>query len=438
MLKPGQITKIGDKNYPPWEWGVRQGGFMNVEVMTKNLWDLKEALDKYNIKFVLIFGTLLGAIRENRLLPYDKDADIACFSGTDHRKMYLAVKDLTSKGFFVLDKNMCPLHDHFVVRKGEKIDIWWFDKINKDWVYDNNVRYPQIYFDQAYDIGFLNRKFKVPFDPKKFLKITYGNSWVTPNPKGSYILNQKTKKEVVIENPNVKVPVKILIGIATYRRLQKLIRLLNSIEKQTYKDYQIVIVFDNNDKETWSYIKEKYPNIICILNEKQEFVIGCWNKIHKEFLDFDAHLTLCDDVVLYENCIEEAVKELETKFPNKDGVIGITQQYPNHPNVFFQPTGQVLIGKKFLERYKNVNYQVCCPNYKQWYQDEELLLYTTFLNKFSLAKKAMLTHFHPGYYKEEMDETHNIIRGEIQKKDKEIYNKRRENNLIWGQNWTLI
>jgi phosphorylcholine metabolism protein LicD len=181
------ITDKNDMTVPPWERGVRKGGEMDQRVMTDNMLKFKEVMDKHNIKFVLIFGSLLGAVRDGGLMSYDTDADVMCFA-PDHRNMGSAVSELRYEGFVVPDRNDCPLNDHFMIRNGEKIDIWWFTKLRNEWVYDSAIKYPATYFDNLEEIDFLGAKFKVPQNPRKFLEHTYGPTWITPNPKGSYVL----------------------------------------------------------------------------------------------------------------------------------------------------------------------------------------------------------------------------------------------------------
>ena len=174
----------------PWEIGTRKSGKMNYEAMHNNLLIFDDCMNKFGIPHIFIFGGLLGLIRENRLLPFDDDVEFACFS-KDHRKMKYVIEELTAQGFYIPDKNECPMHDHFFIRDKEKIEIWWFDKIGNEYVYDNGIRYHQDFFDQSTEIEFLGRQWKVPRKPKEFLKITYGESWIIPDPKGRYILGRE-------------------------------------------------------------------------------------------------------------------------------------------------------------------------------------------------------------------------------------------------------
>lgn len=184
------INPIGDLSVPPWERGVRQGGLMNKTIMTANFLEFKASMEKHRISFVFIFGTLLGTMRDKDFISWDTDVDVACFA-EDHKKMGLVIEELKTQGFYIPNRNVCPLHDHFFIRAGEKIEIWWFDKIDNEWIYDNNIRYPKRYFDRIETIHFLDTIWRIPSWPEEFLTLTYGKDWRTPNPQGHYILGRK-------------------------------------------------------------------------------------------------------------------------------------------------------------------------------------------------------------------------------------------------------
>ncbi len=56
-----------------------------------------EILDKYKIKYYLDFGTLIGAVRENRLIPWDDDLDISLLNEDDYYKIPDIIKEIKSK-----------------------------------------------------------------------------------------------------------------------------------------------------------------------------------------------------------------------------------------------------------------------------------------------------------------------------------------------------
>ncbi len=193
-MKPGngEIAGLNDPNYPGWEQGVRQGGLVNFKVMNKNLLDFKRIMDKHNIPFVAIFGTLLGFIREKRVIPASKDADFFCYA-SDHHKIKPVIDELISIGFHVLDRNASPFGDHHIIRGGEKIEIWWYQKIGNQWVYDDRIRYDAKYFDSLDLVNVLGVDWKVPFNPRENLLITYGERWKETDLNNTYILDGRIK-----------------------------------------------------------------------------------------------------------------------------------------------------------------------------------------------------------------------------------------------------
>ena len=62
--------------------------------------DIVSICDKYDIKYILHYGTLLGAIRHNGFIPWDDDIDIAV-SWNDHKKLIEALKKERSGEYFV-------------------------------------------------------------------------------------------------------------------------------------------------------------------------------------------------------------------------------------------------------------------------------------------------------------------------------------------------
>jgi len=173
----------------PWEKGVRKGGKMDKAVMHANLLDFRRAMAEAKIPFVFIFGALLGLTRENKLIDWDSDVDVFCDSKY-HRNIGKVVNKLKEQGFFIPCGNVCPLHDTFFIRNGEKIEIWWFDEIDDEYVYDNKVRYPKEYFKKTDRIYFLDNDWLVPCKRWDFLNITYGEDWRIPDPNKEYILGR--------------------------------------------------------------------------------------------------------------------------------------------------------------------------------------------------------------------------------------------------------
>jgi len=99
----------------------------NEEILVKNLKDVKKVFDKHNIKFWLDRGTLLGAIQQGKIFPWDKDVDLGVM-GENRGKIISILPDLKEKGFFVdkiLSKN--PHHREFAfTRFGWLVDVFLY------------------------------------------------------------------------------------------------------------------------------------------------------------------------------------------------------------------------------------------------------------------------------------------------------------------------
>jgi glycosyltransferase involved in cell wall biosynthesis len=233
----------------------------------------------------------------------------------------------------------------------------------------------------------------------------------------------------------------LYIGIATYKRSKKLDNLIQSIWKNDYKDYELVILYEKSDTETQEYLNQykDHPKIHLRPSNKKEYVISNWNRFYEEFTPYaDFTLALVDDIVLLPDCLSNALNKMALLFPDGDGVIGLKQNYPTNVDVKYNPAGQVLIGKRFLERYEDVNYHICCPNYKQWFQDDELLTFSKCLKKFGTTDNSVLIHYHPAYTPGHiLDEAHTMVRGDLMQKDRDIFNHRKLKGLLWGKSWEL-
>jgi len=162
--------------------------FINKVVALSNLKEFISAFDKNNVWYCLIFGTLLGAIREKDFISYDNDMDIAVFWKDREKILDIINTELPS---FELQK-LPHLHDINIIKDDEKLEMWAFEEKDEIYIYDpnrcSNVKYEKRFFDNCKLINFNGIKVRVPRDSKEFLTITYGTSWTIPKKNGAYIL----------------------------------------------------------------------------------------------------------------------------------------------------------------------------------------------------------------------------------------------------------
>ena len=143
---------------------------MDKEVSKNNLLLFKKVADTYGLKFWLIGGTLLGAIREKDFISYDNDTDIKIYF-KDIPILIKCIPELINLGLNVL--RISPGEISFM-KDNEYIDVEFLHN-------------PTKYTKELDKIIFLNEEFNIPKHVDEYLTIVYGN-WHIPSKKHSWIV----------------------------------------------------------------------------------------------------------------------------------------------------------------------------------------------------------------------------------------------------------
>jgi len=149
---------------------------LNREISKVNLLDLKKILDQFNINFGLIFGTLLGAIRENNFIAHDEDTDIFVLKENEKDILDLLFL-LRDSGFEVgrYDNNLMS-----IIRNGEYIDIYFFEKKGTNARKCQGYVINDSFLSNVIEYEFLGEMFKIPQNPEELLVKMYGSDWMVP------------------------------------------------------------------------------------------------------------------------------------------------------------------------------------------------------------------------------------------------------------------
>lgn len=150
---------------------------LNIVKATANLLDAKTVLDNHNVKFGLIYGTLLGAVREKGFIKHDEDIDLFVLD-EERENVLSSLHDLIANGFDVIRYNDKLLS---ITRDNEYIDFYFFKKSN--FLYrkcDVGLKAKAKYLENTIDYPFLGEVFQVPKNPEKFLVDLYGKNWRIP------------------------------------------------------------------------------------------------------------------------------------------------------------------------------------------------------------------------------------------------------------------
>ena len=170
------------------------------EKATQDLNEIKEVYDKLGIKFFLVYGTLLGAVREKNVIVTDHDNDIGLFGEDIYRgeEIYFALKEagflvgtyvslkdpngnVKRPVMFLTNKRVKTEHI-FLFKVGDKRVTWYSTRKNEktgvteSLVWENDAKH----FEYLEETPFLNKKYLVPNHPKELLDLWYKN-WGVPS-----------------------------------------------------------------------------------------------------------------------------------------------------------------------------------------------------------------------------------------------------------------
>ncbi len=183
-----------------------------IEVTKSMLKGVCSILDNLEIPYFVDNGTLLGIIRENRILPWDNDADISVDSkvaekiyrnrwrfwlkgyrtfvrrykfDTEHFKKgeLRIIKIQTKKGPFIKEHDIL---DIFIKKKVDDIYLWTVGA--KDIVVQTS---PAKYYENLKRITFDDYDYLVPESCENYLEYRYGD-WKTPVKEWDWRVDDKS------------------------------------------------------------------------------------------------------------------------------------------------------------------------------------------------------------------------------------------------------
>jgi len=169
----------------------------NGIIALKMLEDVSRVLKKNDVEFWLESGTLLGIVREKRLLPWDNDVDIA-IKEESKDKLLFSLKEIASLGYRVrvrkfkinsdpfklnLPRTIKIKNRKFFFFKGEvNLDIYIKYKKDKKYYYQCGTTKKATnaaYYDTLDEIEFNSNIYKIPNNHEAYLTSKYGEWRVT-------------------------------------------------------------------------------------------------------------------------------------------------------------------------------------------------------------------------------------------------------------------
>ena len=150
---------------------------------------------KAGVPAYICYGTLLGAVRNGRLIGHDNDIDIAYVSEHPHpvdvvREGYRVERVLRDEGWVVRRGSGVRLNVRLKLRDGS---MRFVDVFTSHWVEgvlyipsDTGFRLPRETILPLTTIELMGRQVPAPADPDRLLAATYGPNWQVPDPSFRY------------------------------------------------------------------------------------------------------------------------------------------------------------------------------------------------------------------------------------------------------------
>ena len=154
-------------------------------------------LDKLKIKYFLMSGILLGAVRDKKLISWDWDIEICVFNDELEKKLKLISSELKKEFSIINIKNKKNNYKINYIGKLDQtvtkyvIEGWNYSKRKKIF-WRNEYEVPEKFLKSFSKVTLFGKSFNCPNNPEKFLEFAYGD-WKKP-------LRSSNKKKYLAKN----------------------------------------------------------------------------------------------------------------------------------------------------------------------------------------------------------------------------------------------
>ena len=150
-----------------------------LEDRRRDLVDIKSILEKVGVRFLLMDGALLGAMREKNFIRWDWDVELGLYTEEVSKRLPSLIQELYEQGFEIVNIN--PKFRNFkvnIIKRGTKFSLTGY-YLDGKWCRRGIIRLPARFFSDPGEIEFLGEKYLCVSPPEEFLEYVYGD-WHVP------------------------------------------------------------------------------------------------------------------------------------------------------------------------------------------------------------------------------------------------------------------
>ncbi len=175
---------------------------IDKEIAKENLLDFKRVADQHHLNFGLIYGTLLGAVRERDFIEHDEDIDLFVLE-EDKNLLLNLIFELRQIGFEIARYDRRGLLS--IIRNNEYIDFYIFSKFKQGVRTCCGECVIESFLLNTTQIEFLSGMFVVPLKYVEFLEFQYGTDWKTPVIYANFNKNSKIDSLMFLIKEYIKI-----------------------------------------------------------------------------------------------------------------------------------------------------------------------------------------------------------------------------------------
>ena len=174
-----------NKNLEIFDYKSRLRSSEELSIRKKEFLKICEILDEQKIKYFLHTGILLGAIRNNNLIPWDWDVEVSVFSVDLKPRLFELQSKLQNSGFNIIkiDKDFNSIKIDFYGKYPSDTTFYtiygWYHNKKKKIFGRKKYKIPEHFILNMKKIKFFERFHFAPYPPEKYLEYMYGN-WKKP------------------------------------------------------------------------------------------------------------------------------------------------------------------------------------------------------------------------------------------------------------------